>query len=259
MAALREFLQRNSVQASACLPLVHSTHAYALLSILKDEEIQTTECAIFKEKLNYYFVGRPAYKFPNNEEEAQEWELPCCFIFEFSSIENVKRVYPFDSGAFSGGRFPKYISMMDREKFEVSGVANAPEKIVGAFFGTAKRYMMMRPKDRDAFEAEFSLTVRDPEAKAAHTLAMQTPAARFDDRRFTIEVQSEQSLDLKISRPIAVVLPSIYLDDYDVRETIVKRWGAEPLTYSIASLNVNSYYGQIYELIYRYYDQAGML
>ncbi len=149
--------------------------------------------------------------------------------------------------------------MMDIDEFELSRLPDAPERIIGAFFGSPERYFKMQPKERGTFEEEFSLTVKEAQVKAAHTLASHSKASSFDDRRFSIEVQIDHSVDLTIHRPIAVVLPTVYLDNVDIREKIINEWNAEPLTYQISSLNSSAYYGQIYALVRAFYEERGFL
>ena len=256
MSALAEFLRRNSVQAVGGLPLVHSTQAYGLLKIIKSDKIEASYCDVFKEDLAYFFVGRPAYKFKDSGEEAQEWELPCCFVMEFASITDIKRIYPFDSGAYK--RYPRYLNMIERDEFEVASVANAPHKIIGSFFGSARNYFRLSPKPKKEFADEYSLRVTEPEVKAAHALASHRFKG-FDDRRFAIEVQSSASVDLKLIRPLAVILPMIYLDDPDIRSKIEDDWKAHPISYVSSCLNVSAYYGQIYSQVLTYYENAGYM
>lgn len=256
MSALSDFLRRNTVQAVGGLPLVHSTQAYGLLKIVESDEISTTFCDVFKEPLSYFFVGRPAYKFKDDGDEAQEWELPCCFIMEFSSVPAIKRIYPFDTGGYK--RYPKYLSMIDREEFEVSDVPNAPQKLIGSFFGSARNYFNLHAKPKPEFMDQYSVRVTEPEVKAAHALAAKSSTS-FDDRRFTIEVQSVGTIDLKVIRPLAVILPMIYLDDTDIRSKIEDDWKAHPISYVSSCLNIGAYYGQIYAQVLQFYEDTGYL
>src|SRR4051794_27358138 len=109
MGALADFLGRNAVAAADTLPLVHSARSYDLRRIIGRNQIAVAPCDVFNEDLNYFFVGRPAYKFGSRDEEATYWELPVCFIFEYDVIPGVKRVFPFDTGAHHLGLYPEYV------------------------------------------------------------------------------------------------------------------------------------------------------
>ena len=125
-----EFLNRNSVLPSPELPMVHSTPAYFLKNIRDSGAISPQKCEVFGGKLSYFFFARPAYKLQGDDNQAAEWELPACFIFDYRAIPKPKRVFPFDSGAFHTGRMPHYIGMMKRDDFDVSDVPAAPTRIV---------------------------------------------------------------------------------------------------------------------------------
>lgn len=258
-SALESFLLRNSVVPSGPLPLVHATKSYNLRSIITSDAIEPQECDVFlKEKLNYFFVGRPSYKYTTDSTSADHWELPCCFIFASDLANNPKRVFPFDSGAFSKGRFPDYIEMMPRAEFEVS-LPDAPERIIGSFFGSAKDYFSLKPKSPDVFDQEFSLSPLDAEVSAILRLAGERTIPDFDDRRFAIEVQSGSAVTLSANKPLAVVLPEQYLDVASVRDTIQNKWGAEPLGYPMFSLSISAYHALIYQEVLSFYERNNFI
>jgi hypothetical protein len=91
MSTFSEFLLRNTVRVSSVLPLVHTTPAFHLEKMWQSNQIVANPCDVFEgEDLSYFFVGRPAYKYKNDGSEAEDWELPCCFVFEFSGHCSMK-------------------------------------------------------------------------------------------------------------------------------------------------------------------------
>src|SRR5258706_981135 len=104
MSVLKAFLERNQISRSNPLPLVHTTESYYLKKILKTGYIEARPCNVFTgEKLAYFFVGRAAYKRELSQ-EAEYWELPSCIVRSFTT-HGVKRIFPFDSGAFKAKRY----------------------------------------------------------------------------------------------------------------------------------------------------------
>jgi hypothetical protein len=255
-----QFLMKNSVFDGGELPLVHSTQAYHLRSLQSNGTLVASECDVFVgEKLNYFFVGRPAYKNATEESESAYWEFPCCFIFEFHAIGDVRRIFPFDSGAFNRNLYPSYMRMMKSEAFEVASVANAPGRIIGAFFGTPSRYFEMKPVGEDAFNADHLLKPMDMEVRAILRLSFERSSSNFDDRRLTIEVQSGSDVDLTVSQPLAVIAPSEFYEDATFRSHVENVWKAMPISYPISSLNVTTAYGQIYDKVREFYKGRGLL
>ena len=204
-------------------------------------------------------LGRPAYKYESDGSEAEYWELPCCFIFEFSSVRNIRRIFPFDSGAFAKGRYPPYIRRMDLKFFEASPAPEAVSRIIGAFFGNAASYFTLKSKDREKFESEFRLGVFDAELKALHRLSLEKSPSSFDDRRFSIEVQTPNTLDLRLINPLAVIAPQIYYDDPDFLRHVETEWACVPLGYPIYTFSSDKYYHPVYERVEKFFKDKGYL
>ncbi len=122
-----------------------------------------------------------------------------------------------------------------------------------------RSYFHLTPKTEGAFKAEFDPTVFDAELLALHRLARETSPSKFDDRRFTIEVQTDADLDLTIERPLAVVVPLPYLDDKAFKSHIEDTWHAVPISYPVYKFNVASYYYAIYERVEKFFQEKNLL
>jgi hypothetical protein len=189
MSILSRFLQRNQITKANPLPIVHTTESYYLKRIVDSGRIKAQPCDVFAgQNLSYFFVGRAAYK-RDILQEAEYWELPTCLVFSFFT-DGAKRIFPFDSGAFSAARYPNYINMMELSDFEVVDDPEAPHKIIGTFFNSTRNYYRLAARPKEQFEALFDVDVLDEEMKALHKL-IQHKDKKFDDRRFAIEVQFE--------------------------------------------------------------------
>jgi hypothetical protein len=260
MGKLADFLLRNSAVVGRPLPLVHTCQAYSLEGIIKGGVIKTHRCDIFKEQLNYFFVGRPAYKKELGE-EAAEWELPVCFVVQYD-ISSAKRIYPFDSGAFANKMYPSFIQMMALDQFELKSAPDAPARIIGTFFGSPANYFRLKTNDEDSFNSSYSLGVFDTEVRALHRLILKTNKRpdqstdykKIDDRRFTVEVQFAEDKYLKKKDLLAVILPEPYLLDPKITRYF-KTLGAKLISYQIHPLNPDLYYGIIYEKIHDFFSR----
>lgn len=260
MNKLSRFLDRNSVTGSGRLPLIHSTASHNIESIVDADNIKTSICDVYTtDRLNYFSVGRPAYKGYTGTETAHYWELPGCFIFDFDVVKDLKRIFPFDSGAFANKKYPHYINCLSPDQFEVSGIDDAVSKLIGAFFGDTRSYFKMESKDRVDFEREFSKSVFDAEIKALHRLSKHDSTRGFDDRRFTIELQREGDLSLSIHKPLAVIAPAIYFKNPGFRDYVQNIWGAQPIGYRTRQLSVSAYYSEIYSQVEYYLERMGIL
>jgi hypothetical protein len=254
MSALAEFLKRNQITKSNPLPLVHTTESYHVKKIVASGTIKARPCNVFRgENLSYFFVGRAAYK-RNLNQEAEYWELPTCLVLSFFS-DGLKRSYPFDSGAFKLKRYPKFVNMMDMADFEVGQDPEAPHKIIGTFFGTARKYYRLAARPKEQFESKFDVEVLDEEMKALHKLILAKDN-KADDRRFAIEMQFDHDIDLHTKKPILAILPETYLED-DAYMKKIEALGAEVLTYPVYPLRKEYFYYAIYEKLDHFYASRG--
>lgn len=254
MSILSRFLQRNQITQANPLPIVHTTESYYLKNIVETGRIKAQRCDVFAgEDLSYFFVGRAAYK-RDLLQEAEYWELPTCLVFDFF-VDGAKRVFPFDSGAFSGKRYPNYINMMDLSNFEVADDNRAPHKIIGTFFTSARNYYRLSSRPREQFESLFDVDVLDEEMKALHRLIQQKDK-KFDDRRFSIEIQFPHDIELKDRKPILAIFPETYLaNDKYIKK--ISALGCEILTYPIYPLRKEYFYYAIYEKLDNFYSSRG--
>lgn len=242
---MEEFLKRNSIApVEGRLPLVHSTKSFNLRALTERAGLDPSDCGVFNEKLLYFFLGRPSYRWARPDGSPEDWELPTCFVFNEDPGLNIKRVFPFDSGAHHAIRYPSYLQNIPLGNFE-STPAVSPERIVSAFFGSFKRYLEAKPKSRHEVEEEFSLGPLDAEVLAVSKLASDSSAAGVDDRRFSIEIQSTSGIDFSVNAPSAVILPTPYLKDEGVREAL-RLWGSEIISYDTFGLSLESYFGAIF-------------
>ncbi|CAL4868258.1 hypothetical protein MMA231_02533 [Asticcacaulis sp. MM231] len=259
MSKLKAFLAKNTIKVADGLPVVHSTRAYNLGQLRQSNMLQVTECDVFKtEELNYFFVGRPAYKL-DSDGQGSPWEYPCCFIFDIKVLSDIRRIFPFDSGAFAGGRYPSYIQRMPLEEFTAETSTETPGKIIGAFFGSPWNYFRSKPVNEDDFISEHNLGAFDAEVRGLHRLSGDSGSDKFDDRRMTIEIQNGSPIDLVADNPLAVIAPSEYFDDADFRKQVTETWGAEPISYPVHTLSVQGAYSSIYDRVLDFYQRNGLL
>lgn len=260
MNKIQEFLSKNSITPSSRLPVVHTTSAYRLPDLLDAGEIKARECNVFiGESLNYFFYAKPSYKIQSNGNDATEWQLPVCFVVNIDAIRTIKRIYPFDTGAFKSKRHPGYITMMDIEAFNAGNFADQPSRILGAFFSSVDNLFKLRPKSKEDMISEFSLRVTDAEVFALQKLAGDSSHVGIDDRRFCIEIQTEDDIPLTNGSTLAIILPEEYLEDEQIRNLITNTLRALPIPYSITSMSSEAMTAVVYDKLLQYYKNEGFI
>lgn len=238
------------------MPAVHTTSAYAGKKIIQGDLIRPQHCEIFDESLTYLFYGRPSYKKIGESQVAHYWELPALFVMDYETID-VKRIFPFDTGAFKRKKYPSFINMMPMDEFEVTNALSAPQRLVSAFFVDPSRYFRLRPRDVRDFSHRFEVTSTDEEIKALHELVLSY-SENIDDRRFAIEVQTDCELKLSECGLKAVIIPEEYCES-DELIRVVENNSAEVIPYPTHSLKQEMYYHTIYNILFEFYREKGFV
>lgn len=257
MSVLYDFLQRNGISQSKSLPLVHTTRAANLQSILRDGSIRRRRCDVFlNEDLNYFFVGRPAYKFDLSR-NAKFWELPVCFVMKYDVGISPRRRFPFDSGGFAKKNLPSFMEPFNLDAFEVAKDFDANRKIIGTFFGSPFNYFRSEPKSNIDPIGQFDISKLDAELHALQQLTVSRDSD-FDDRHFVIEEQYDADINLANNQLGAIIIPDIYLEDPCFLE-LADSYQCKVISYNTYPLNPEAYYYAIYEHIETYFHDEGLL
>lgn len=252
---LAEYLLDKNTNFRTQLPLVHATKSSKLLSILSNKEISTTKCDTFtNEDLAYFFLGRPAYR--KVIESPKEWELPTVLIFESACLLNKKRVYPFDSGAFLGGRLPSFITDFDESGYQVSQNASGADLIVEMFFGDDNRYYHGRSLGEEIIDKNNDLGINHSQIRALCSLYAEK-SDKFDDRVLAIEFQTDQNVRLD-DKLLGAVLPLPYKQNaaikafFDDINVLIESYDPYPI-------NSEGYVAQVYNSVKNIYKKLGVI
>jgi hypothetical protein len=257
---LRKFIE-GSTPASGTLPLVHITRAYTFDDIVRGDMLDPTHCDVFNESLIYFFYGRPAYRAKDGNNARLEFEWPIVLVFDPEKIVAIKRIFPFDTGAFT---LKMYEEFFDKHAiisdFEIEPTLDSARKLVGTFYtdhkeyfhGLARKNVQLRSRQ---FEAQGILELsRLPGMQGSNS----TWGAR-DERSSAIEVQTDAPVSL-IGSLIAVVLPEPYLDDDEIKQALA-RWNVpiiEAYT-TLHNLGGEAWTGQIYQIVKKIFERQGLL
>jgi hypothetical protein len=234
---------------------VHTTKYFRLRTIQGTNTLQPTHCKVFGEPLLYFFYGRPAYRDRSQITPTRDVGLyPICFIFRFAGLGKIaERIYPFDSGASQSGLYEPAINrsaaLLD---YQLTGIESA-RRIVGGFFDTDEEYLSNKPRNDLVFSSD------DEKAQSYYDLINGGGDPECDDRCSAIEVQLARAVDIR-KHIMAVVLPTCFLEDATLVETILKTWRAEPLTYDAdIGMRPLEFHGTIRLLIRGFYRREGLL
>lgn len=256
--SLAEFLAEQSTNFKSALPLVHSSESKNLLTIIREGKIAVTACDTFTdENLAYFFHGRPSYR--KTYDRPKDWQLPFVLVLKSACLLNIRRIYPFDSGALFSGRLPSYLSGFEPEGYQLGAQGNAAiDLIIDIFFGSDADYLQGKARVSDEIKHRRKLGIRHSEIEALCAMYNRDQVTA-DDRSLAIEIQSDVDVSI-IEHLIGIVMPRPYFDDKALKarlRTINK--SIEIRQYDVWPLSTEGYMATIYGLVKDIYHKLGLI
>lgn len=227
------------------MPFFHNVDSLKIRDIIETGALKTKKCPVFNEPLVYLFYGRPAYKLTNeNGNWSDEFHTPISFILSSNSSINIKRIYPFDTGAFTAGFYENHVPKeFSIDNFLLGTSHEVPRMLIEIFFENNENYFLGKPTFSE--HPKFL----EYEVKAFLNIIKAKGQSPFDDRAYTIEYQLASDMEIK-GNILAVVAPSEAFDDPLVYDKVVGEWNAIPLNYSTYHCgDLRTYHGAMFEKI----------
>ncbi len=237
------------------MPLVHVCDCYRLRNILVSNAIIPTECPVFKEKLAYFFYGRPSYRIKDNGFSSNTTSLyPVCFILNSDYIKDIGRVFPFDTGAFAAGLYEKYVhskATLDDYLFEPT--YDFIRCYVEMFYSSNKNYF-----NGDSTIERKNIPTMAYELDSLHQMMVSTGKEVFDDRCYTVEIQTFCDVNISAGAVMAMVLPVAIMNDPFVSSYLFDNH-IEPIPYETSRCAPSSLTPLIIDKVRSYYQAGGVI
>lgn len=236
------------------LPLVHSTDTYILEEVLAAGRLEPQVCDVFSgELLTYFFYGRPAFR-PGTDASPSGMGhyLPVCLILKPTLAISIKRIFPFDSGAFESGFYKNFLHQkMNLADFGLEPDVTTPGRVVSRFFGSNSAYLKAEPAVHSQFDpAEF-------EAACYAALISSKEGNSIDSRGSGIEVQSSEAIDIN-TMVEAVVLPADFASGATGER--LKAVGVTPLPYfTFQRLRPDEYTSDVMKMCLYHFINIGLV
>jgi hypothetical protein len=199
-------LQAWLAPKAPCEPLLmwcHTTNLEALAKILSEGVMRPQLCAVFKKDLTYLFYGRPAYRFKNDKPLLDEYDWPVILVFKNKVEEFGEALYPFDSGAFMGKRYERWLNpAWPLGEFALDVGSHTHAKHVGAFYEKNDAYLLGRAKD-----IKTGSLGTDVKPAAISKMLREAHDAPADDRRIAIELIVNKEIPIDSDHVAAIVVP----------------------------------------------------
>ena len=245
----------GSAPAEPELPLIHTTTSRRLATIAESGILSPRPCAIFREPILYLFYGRPSYRDTNSLPQRDISFCPVCFIFRPETVSRrLARIYPFDTGASVDEKYKPEINPDEAlKKYVLLPSILSAQQVIEKFFDTNKQYIFVTPKESIDFATD------DETSKKFYELITDGGAPECDDRKSAIECQSLEDVNLNTDL-MAVIMPLPFLDDNNIRTTLLHEWRAHPLTYvTYNGIRPSEYHVEVRECLRVYLKNWGMI
>jgi hypothetical protein len=209
----RPFLSQldGKYQDFPVLPLMHTTTVVKLLKIFFEGHLNLEECPVFKRPLVYFFYGRTAYRLdPLERQTSQAAAAPVVLIFRPESVP-IRSVYPFDTGGYPHGSQALAQGRVEMGDFAMSTVKDA-DKTVQHFWKSRKSYFWFQTND---LVQPSSFPQGNIYAQLYHGLLALDSSA--DDRRGTVEISCEKSVEVSSASLLGLVIPHDLMERNEVK------------------------------------------
>jgi hypothetical protein len=229
-----------SNQAFSLLPVYHTCDGFDARTHVERNAIITDDtCEVFKEKITYLFYGRPSYKYFVDTDATTNLSLyPVCFVLRLDHIGKIKRIFPFDTGAMFHKRLSRYMHKKNTVlDFEMEPNTNRINDIVFHFFGSIKNYINPSTSGRQHSSSDF-------ESVAYANMVESFVRTEADERRVTIEVQADQTVQLTPDSLQALILPT-QLRSSRLFDDFIRDNGIKVQSYDIEVWNPSQSFGLV--------------
>jgi hypothetical protein len=243
------------VSLSLSLPFFHTCKGKDFRKIFTSKQLSTSDCPEFKEKLLYLFYGKPAYRVSSNGYTSRDiGRFPVCFIVNNQSLQGVKRVFPFDTGALIHSLLKDVCGdETNPAKYELGTDIDTVKKFVCFLYGSDKNYFNCTPRIKAEDVASFSFELQ-------HILSLATESSdkQWDNRAYTIETQCCANIGLTKERISAIILPSSYMNSTEIVDFLFNE-GIEAITYSTERTDPGHMSTHLMGLAQQYLEKKGVL
>jgi hypothetical protein len=183
--------------------------------------------------------------------------MPTVFVMRFQKTPSIKRIYPFDSGAFVNRLLPQYITVFPLESFNLGVDPAIIGRFLSLFFLDEKSYLRRHVGSLDELKNKFNIGPLEMPIEALIKLYAEHSNAQYDDRSAALEVQIDKDIDLQSSDCIGIVVPEEMIRDSRIKSTL-ESVSANIETYQIHPVNPDWHFILVYEAVTRIYRSIGM-
>ncbi|WP_152602914.1 hypothetical protein [Caballeronia sordidicola] len=139
------------------------------------------------------------------------FHAPVVLIFRERVLDHAHRLFPFDTGAFSGGRYTRWMhAKMPLESFEYPVDEESQGRHVTAFYGENRNYWEGEGLALENIAGQY-------EVEAVRSMIRDINTDEADDRRLAVELLVKEALPMTAEYLEAMYIPASIADADFVR------------------------------------------
>jgi hypothetical protein len=244
------------------LPLTHVTEVWKAKEAIFRTELIAKKCDVYRIKLLYFFVLRPAYLRKTGDERTHRVSrFPFAFVLRPEAVPTPYHVYPFDTGAAATGAFKDHADEeISLEDYELEPTHEAAMSFIQWAFGSWEAYYEGR------LRAEFRSELAVHECVASGYIDVAEMGVDgsldHDKRASTVEMAASHNVPLAGNVQL-MIIPAQYLEGYDSLWTEIekiKAKGADVETYNWqANRAPNEFQKDLMRIARDWYRSKGLL
>jgi hypothetical protein len=239
---------KQHVAVAPLLPAVRITNVVGF-----DKIVEVRELVLSEEKLLYFFYGKPSYKIPKKYSVPTKLmgDAAVCFVFDLLSLPELHKVFAFDTGAYYGERYDKYLpNGLQIADFELPAEHQTLLQLVTAFFGDNRNYYNGVAKN------DLAIPALDTASEVYAAIIRSSVSEDFDERSCTCELQFDKPISLSTAKLITIIMPGLAYDDPEVKRIVNVELRIKPLVYRFKKAKPEERTEVIYEKLGEYYESC---
>lgn len=252
----------GTTSADLRLPFFHTCRGEVFRKVIASRQLDATLCEEFEEELLYLFYGRPAYRVSGSETTRDLGRFPVCFIINASAATSIKRVFPFDTGAFLRSILKEYCGCFANKNeamsallgYQLGSDLDILAKFIRTVYGDDNQYLQVAPvlRSEDLMGMCFEL-------KRMLDMANAQSSKDWDNRAVTSEIQIQASVDIGSGSVDAVILPTQFISGDEPLQQFFYENDIQVLSYDVARMKPENATELVDREARAYYAQNGII
>lgn len=240
---LESYLDTTSTQEKEPLPLYHTCSFLQARDYIRQKQLFPRHCKVFLEDLIYLFLGRAEYRDYNSPD--QKCYRPIGFVIDPKKIPQIKRIYPFDTGAVAENKYGEIFEATEldevKNRYCLGNHLKLAYSLIKILYGTPLNYINQKALDDAQITCDAEVRIEIESIKKIHKNDYKKP----DNRKATIEVQVLETIPFKSGILTQVFAPGLVISSYQKLQDLINELEITPQIKPDSNAAMENAYGLV--------------